>query len=327
MPLLSWVNLALYFLAFLFSYFIIKSDRFSRDIFVPVGLMFLFYTLFLPYVLMGEGYLISNNTLGWNYYKYLNLVNNFLFAFSIVYYAAKHALNPQRPWLLLTASALFVGVVFWHFFGQMLFQKGAIFSTHEYYKKAVTYFLLPPVAIFAYGLLYPLFRPNHGQYYHSLMIVFSLLSVREVFSHFTHMKDLFLFNLDLIFLTVTLVFLNIVLAKRLKFISSTTGQIYSEILNNQMVIPNLKLVGRDRSQYNNYLGVINYLYMHKLIIIPTIFISLLVLNFVNVPLTISMNLIALAIVAFLSVLFLMISYNNKIKHGGFIISPKGKKVN
>ena len=325
LPLLSWVNLGLYFLAFLLSVFIIKFDKYNRDEFVPFAIMFLAYCLLLPYVLVGDQYLIHNNALGWYTYKYITLSNSFLFAFSIVYYAAKHAINPSKPWILLSATGIFVSITFMYFFGPMILDSGAIFTNQEYYKKAVTFFLLPPTAIIAYGFLYPKFRPKHGQYYHSLMIIFALLSLREVFSHLSNLKNFFSFNVDQIFLATTLLFLNYLLAKRLRFNSSTTGQIYSEIINNQLNIPNLKLVGRDKNQFSNYMIIFNYLYSHKYIFIPTILGLLLVLNFVNVSMTVSLNLIAFAIVAFIGILLFIISYNSKIKNGGFIISPKQKK--
>jgi hypothetical protein len=325
LPMLSWVNISLYFLAFLLTIFIIKFDKYNRDEFVPFSIMFLGYCLLLPYVLIGDQYLIHNNALGWYIYKYITLANSFLFAFSIVYYAAKHAINPHKPWILLSTTALFISITFIFFFGSMILDSGAIFATQAYYKKAVTFFLLPPTAIIAYGFLYPKFRPKHGQYYHSLMIIFALLSLREVFSHFSSLKNLFLFNVDQVFLTTTLLFLNYLLAKKLRFNSSTTGQIYSDIVNNQLQIPNLRLVGRDKNQFSKYMVFINYLYSHKYIIIPSLLSLLLILNFINIPMTVSLNLIAFTIVAFIGIFLFMISYNSKIKNGGFMISSKAKK--
>ncbi|NOY59944.1 MAG: hypothetical protein GXO75_13590 [Calditrichaeota bacterium] len=224
MPLMSWINLSLYFLAFLITFFLVKEDQFNRDIYLPFCILFLINSSILLYIFIGDNYLIGNNEIGWSIYKHTKLILAFFFVYSIVYYSAKHSLRPQNPFLLITATIALVTAIFIFHFKDFLFDPSSFYDK-SLDRKLFLFHLFPPVAIVLYGLLSPLFKPKYGIYYHSIMVVLLFLSARQIFIDLVKLKNISIFGIDQIFLTIALLFLLYFLAQKLNFISTLTGQI------------------------------------------------------------------------------------------------------
>jgi hypothetical protein len=318
-PTMSWITLSLYFLAFLLTLFIAIADEFSRDAYIPLSLLFFLYSLFLPVMLIGEGYVFGSNMFGWQAYRYQYLAVAFFLAFSIMYYSVKHALRPSKPGLLAAATILFVAAVFLYHFWHFL-QPSSEFYTTLLFQKSITYYLLPVVAIFIYGLFNPFFKPIHGEYAHSIMSILALLSFRELVISISFIKGVFLFGADQVFLALALLALIFVLVKKLNFASSPAGKIYAQIAHQAIYIPNLKLEGRDRKEFLQFAAVVYFAYLRKNIIIPIFLIFVFLLKFINPPYIVRLNLLALVLVLFLVFLFLISAYSRKQNKDGFLIT-------
>jgi len=318
-PWLSWVNLSLYFLAFLLTLFVAVADEFNRDAFIPFCLLFFLYSLFLPLMLIGKSYVFGSNSLGWLAYRYQYLAVAFFFAYSIVYYSAKHALRPAKPWILTAATFIFVAATFIFLFKPFLHPKSAFYNPHLF-QKSFLFHLLPVIAIFLYGLLNPFFKPKHGEYAHSIMSFLALLSLREVAINMSLLKGDFLFGYDQVFLALALIALNIVLIKKLVFANSDAGKVYAQIMHHAIHIPNLKLESRDRKEFVQFAAVIYYVYLRKNIIIPIFLICVFILKFLEPPFIVRLNLLALVLVLLFVLLFLISAYNRKQNSNGFVIT-------
>jgi len=320
-PFLSWVNMSLYFLAFLMVIYNVKVDEFNWDVFVPFSVLFLLYSVIpIPIIFTGRGFLFGNDLVSWLVYRYYYLVVSFFFVFSIVYYAAKSALQPKKPWILLAATFLFVAAVFLYHFYPLLFNPYIENYNNILYHNKFTYYLLPIIAIFSYVLLNPFFKPKHGEYTHSILSVLTLLSLRELARTITELKNVFVFGTDIIFLVLPLILLNIFLFKRLVFLYSPSGKFYSMILHDAIDVPGLKLEGRDKREFTLFAAIVHYLYSRRHLFIPLVFIFLIFLRIINPPYIVSINLFILAVVVFLTLLFLVTTYNRKQNRDGFIVT-------
>jgi len=89
-------------------------------------------------------------------------------------------------------------------------------------------------------------------------------------------------------------------------------------------IPNLKLETRDHKEFEHIATLINYFYIKKLMIIPFFIAIVYLIIYLRPPAIVSLNLISLAAVIFLVLIFFTTTYNRKLRSGGFYISPKTK---
>jgi len=267
LPLSSWLNISIYFLAFLFTVHIVFINKFSRHILVPFTVLFFLNVLSLALIFTGDNYLWGNTTQSFLIFKYTLLLCMFLFAYCVVNYAAHIALFPDKPWILTIATFLFVaGVFIYHYHTFLPIRVVSIINDQNFYVKSFTFNLLPVVALFCYGLLNPFFKPRYGEHSHSIMTVLALLSLREVASAISGMKNVYLFGIDQVFLTLALLILTFLLFKKMNFDYSTTGQIYTQILHNELSIGNLKIERRDNRDFRIFTAFIYYLYCFDSII-------------------------------------------------------------
>jgi len=247
----------------------------------------------------------------------------FLFVFSIVNYAAHVALSPGKPWILTIATFIFVaGVFIYHYYS--FFPKNVvnIVNDQTFFIKCFTFNLLPVVALFSYGLLNPFLKPRYGEYSHSIMTVLALLSLREVASAISGMKNVYLFGIDQIFLTIALLIWIFLLFKKMNFDYSTTGQIYTQILHNKLSIGNLKIERRDNRDFRIFAAFIYYLYLRKIIIFPILLVLAFIIKYLNPPFIVSINIITFAVVSLLVAAYFIWMYNRKLKTKDFYIWQK-----
>ncbi|HPG42018.1 MAG TPA: hypothetical protein PLP19_21910 [bacterium] len=323
MPISSWFNISLYFLALLFTLHIIYINKFSRHIYTPFAIHFFNNVISLALIFSGDKFLWGNSSQSFLFYKYGLLLSMFLFAFCVVNYAAHVALSPGKPWILTTATLIFVaGVFIYHYYS--FFPKNVVYIVNDknFFIKSFTFNLLPVVTIFCYGLLNPFLKPRYGEYSHSIMTVLALLSLREVASAISGMKNVYLFGIDQIFLTIALIIWIFLLFKKMNFDYSTTGQIYTQILHNKLSIGNLKIERRDNRDFRIFAAFIYYLYLRKIIIFPILLVIAFIIKYLNPPFIVSINILTFAVVSLLVAAYFIWMYNRKLKNKDFYIWQK-----
>ncbi len=319
MPISSWINLGLYALSFILTFSILIKDKYSLFTFLPFSLFFLGCLLLLPAMFIGDDLIFGSNLVSILYYKYIFLFCIFMFAFAVLNYASQVALTPKRQWILFLASFAFtLGVFVFHFHDIFSPEVTNIFNK-KFFQGSLTYHLLPVVALFSYGILNPYLKPRYGEYSHSIMTVLALLSIRELGTAISELKHVFLFGIDQIFLTLALILLNFFLFKKYNFLSSTTGAIYSQIVNNDLDIGNLRLESRDRKGFKIFAAFVFYFYQRKNIILPFLLFLVVGFKYLNPPIIVSLNILAFAIVTFFVFFYFIVIYNKKNKNQDFYI--------
>ena len=325
MYLSSWVNLGLYALAFIITLFVLVKDRYSLYTFTPFLVLFAICYLAIIPIFFGDNFLFGNNAISMLLYKYIFLSGIFTFNFAILNYASQLALHPKRPWILLIASFAFNAGVFWYHFHDLLpFSVANIFNT-ELYLKSLTYFLLPVVALFSYGLLNPYFKSRYGEYSHSIMTILALMSIRELASAISELKHVLLFGLDQIFLTIALILLNFFLFKKVNFVYSTTGAIYNQILHHDLDIGNMSLETRDKRGFRIFASFVYYFNQRKNIILPALLVLAVIFRYTDPPVIVSLNILTFALVTFFVVFYFIVIYNRKTVNNEFILRNRSTK--
>ena len=321
MPYISWINLSLYFLAFVSTIYIAKAEKFNRDTLIPLAFLFFLYavpSVFL--ILIGKDFSFGSDTLSWLAFRYYYLIILFFFAYSILYYAAKNALQPGKPVLLNAATFIFVAAVFLVHFHVLIFNPTVPHYNELLIAKKFTYYILPLFSVFLYGVLNPFLKPKHGEYTHAIMAILAFLSLREFAITLSEMKNVFFFGTDQYFLALTLIILNFFLYKKINFVYSTAGQIYTKILYNDLQIPNLKLESREKGRLSKFALFVYFIYLKRAMFIPLSFIILFFIKYLEPPLIVSLNLIFIGLMLFIIILFMVYTFNRKQKKDGYIIS-------
>ena len=327
LPLVSWLNISLYFFAFLLTMYIARADEFNRDTLIPLAVLFFLYSVpSSALVFMGEKASFGSDRLSWIVYRSLYLFIQFAFSYSIVYFAAKSGFQPKRPFVLQAAVFAFVTAVWYFHFHTLILDPFHPSYNEILINRKITYFLLPAFSMFVYAVLTPIIKPKHGEYSHALMAILTFLCMREFAISISEMKKIFLFGLDQYFLTMALVALNIFLIKKMIYAYSFSGQIYAQLLHNKLVVPNLRLETRDKKEFTLFTLFLTYINRKRNLLIPLFCIAFFILRYIELPFIVSLNLIFMFLMAFLVIVFMIYTFGQKEKKNGFIITGSRQQV-
>jgi hypothetical protein len=327
LPLISWLNISLYYFAFLLALYIARADEFNRE--ALMALAFLFFLYSVPssaLVFIGDTASLGSTKLSWIIYRYLYIFIQLVFSYSIVYFAAKNGFQPKRPLVLEGAVFVFVTVVWYFHFHTLILDPFHPSYNEILIHRKITYFLLPVFSMFVYAVLTPVIKPKHGEYSHALMAILTFLCMREFAISISEMKKIFLFGLDQYFLTMALVTLNIFLIKKMIYVYSFSGQIYAQLLHNKLVIPNLRLETRDKKEFTLFRLFLTYVNRKRNLLIPLFCIAFFALRYIDLPFIVSLNLIFMFLMAFLVIVFMIYTFGQKEKKDGFIITGSRQQV-
>ena len=248
LPILPWINVALYFLLFLLMVAIIKRDRYNRDIFIFLSIPFFLYSISIIKIIVGPSFLINNGYVSYLLDFLFSFCGTITFEFAIIYIVIKYLLPEKKAWIryLITAS-VFLPVTFLNFAPYIL-NHMHIFSFGDdglYYADMAARLLRNHGLTFAYMVVYAgfLYRTDRilGIYINLLMAsLFVFLSLEMVqFTFFDRQLHLEIFSG--IILTLNLIVMAGILAKKYLFTCSEYGRFYETLIENKFRMGKVKI--------------------------------------------------------------------------------------
>jgi len=232
----GWINEALYFLLFLLATFIFSREVHNRDIFINMSIFLFMHSFSFLNIFIGDKYLFGSNYTGYYFFLYKKMILCFLFNFAVIYIVFKYLFLGEKRWFLYTFTfAVLVPVSGIHLYPyiknpSIIFSVGQKFSIDLYRRLLLTQ-SLSFFFILLYGYL--LYKKDRiiGEYINPLMAFLFIFLVTDMVNKFSKVYQFQIYSISQYVLTINLVFLSIVLFKKLFFLSSEYGQFYEALIN------------------------------------------------------------------------------------------------
>lgn len=315
----SWFNGALYFFLFILTLGIIIKEQHNRDIFVNLSIFFFVVSFSFLNIFIGDDFLFGNNTIGYYMHIYKNIFYNFAFQFFIIYTVIKYTYSKLHTAFKYIISLTILGCVYCFNFLPYFLDSTHIKALKDRLYIDLNQHLLNTsifslLFILIYGYL--LYRKDRliGTYINSLIACFFIFLVSNIMSQLSEVYQFGIYKAGQYILTLNLCFLCFVLVKKLYFLSSEYGQFYESLINQRILLGNIK-IKRHRSEVNAKLFrfLKYYIYHRRNYILGLTFISILILFYYNFPTYFTLNLVALVFCFTLLFIFINILYKRRAR--------------
>ena len=285
----SWVNDALYFLAFLFALSIAVQDPNHKDVFFNLtAFLFSQAMTIIPIFIIDNFFPCSNNSIVY-YFISFSIVSQFCMHFFIVFIVIKYLRIFQLRRFVYLSSFLILIPLYWIVFkdiltdiSPLLANTGSIY--HLFYNNFLTTNGFAFIFILFYGI--HLYRNDHtiGRYIHPLMAFFFLFIISKLLTYLSFIYDFYIIQLDQKLLTVNLIFLIFILLKRTCFLCTDYGQFYERMLHDRDLIRQMKIEHAGWAYKKLILDMINYYLMsRKHYVCFFLFLLLLISDLLKLP--------------------------------------------
>lgn len=264
----SWINEIIYFFLFLLTVSIFVRDKHNKDIFGNLGILLLAYSFSFINIFIGETYVFGNNYTLYYFFAYKKIILCFLLNFTIIYIALKYLFLKKKKWTIYLLSLLILTPIYFvHFYAyirnpQFIFTLGQNFFMDINRRVFMTYGLsLFSILLYGY-ILYKRDKPI-GTYINSLMAFFFVFLISEMIDSLSQVYGYQIFSLGQWVLTLNLVFLCIILFKKLFFLCSEYGQFYEDILQSKGKLGKVRIMRHQNKGNAIFLHFLTYYLYHR----------------------------------------------------------------
>ncbi len=325
-PWLSWVNVSLYFLVFLLSFFIWQQEKYNRDIFFLFTLSYLAVASSFLLIFVGKGAIIGNQRLA--IVAYIEAVSTmaFLLTLALVFLSLKYSLPRLKTPQLLAISIGLVAAIFLLLFGSDLKPTHIFYaSLPRYYRHLFDFNLVTLAAVFLYFVNLVRSDRTMGEYITSLVVVYLFRSILDGVSLAGAVFGFRLFEVDQYFLTLTMMMLAVVLFRKLCFCLSPFGQYYEDMLHGYGGLKRIRVTRRGDALSFSLLEFLRD-YLRRRVHVVGIATLLLVGAVQSLPLSlfVRLNLIAVLMLTVSLYIFFYLLYRKRAR-SGFVL-PHSRRV-
>jgi hypothetical protein len=307
----QWVNVCIYFFLFLITVSLSIRDSYNRDIFINLSLVFLFHGLSFVTSFFGNGYLIGNDYTMYYAFTARKLLLSLLVNFAVIYIGLKYFFTDKKPvWLYLITLMLVVPVFILSYL-PYLRDPGLIFSLQDAFLPDITRRVFR-LELFGFGFIilygYRLYRTDKmlGTYMNGLMATFFIFFSTDILGLLSKIYGFQIPSISNYVLTTNLLFMSIILFKKLLFQCTEFGLFYEHLIHKNIPMGKVR-IKRYKSTTNSLLIRVIKLYLSQRrgYIFMLVFITALGLTYFRFPAFFTMNIIAF--IALLVFLFLFIT--------------------
>ena len=307
----QWVNVGVYFFLFLLSVSLANRDEYNRDIFINLSFVFMLHGLSFVTSFFGNGYLIGNDYTMWYVFAARKLLLSFVVNFAIVYIALKYFLADKRSWVLYLLSLSLLVPVFILTYFPYLRDPVLIFRLQEAFLPDITRRIFR-LELFGFGFIvlygYRLYRTDKmlGTYVNGLMATFFIFFSTDLVGLLSKIYGLQIASISDYVLTTNLLFMSVILFKKLLFQCTDFGLFYENLIHKNIPVGKVR-IQRYKSATNSLLirMIKLYLSQRRGYIFMLIFITALGFTYFRFPAFFTMNVVVF--IAVLIILFLFIS--------------------
>jgi len=315
----SWINEAIYFFLFVLAVAITRKERNNRDIYINLSLFLLAYSFSFLNIFIGDDYLLGNNRALLNFYVYKRIILCFFANLAIFYIVIKYLFRNQKVWFLYSITLfLLVTLMFVHFYSYFINPeyvyslKGQLYSDLNRRLFFLLCFSLFLILLYAYFL----YKTDNilGSQINLLMTFFFIFVIFDMSDSLSEMYNFHVYSIALYVCSFNLIFLCIILLKKLLFVSSDFGQFYEALITNRINMGKLK-IQRYRSQMNALLirFLRSYLSKRYIYILSLIFIVAITVIHFQFPTFFTINLIVLSLSIIVLFYFIFALYKRRGK--------------
>lgn len=249
-----WFNEAAYFFLFLLSLGLAMKDRHNRDIFINLSVFFLFHALSFLNIFLGNDYILGNGFTQWYFYFYKKMALCFVFNMAIIYIVLKYLFPGKRIWIYYCLTLVILLPLFFMNFGPYI--KDINYGLRidnvdaDLFKRILYTNSLSFVLIIAYGVV--LYKTDRilGSSMDWLMGAFFIFMATRLVDNYSlayHFQD---FNISGYILMANLIFVSIILFRKLLFHFTDFGLFYEELIH--------KKLKTGKIQFQRYKGASNF---------------------------------------------------------------------
>lgn len=324
----AWINESIYFLLLLLAVSILIKDVNNRDIFINLSLYLLVHSLSFLNIFIGEKYIFGNSYTQYYIFHYKNMSFCFIFNFFIIYTVIKYMLTNQKTQVLyILTFAILLPIFITNFFPYLKFPKFIFTLGDKYlndlYQRTFLTNGLSFIFVCLYGYL--LYKKDKilGEYINLLMASLFVFLVTNMIDNLSVIYKFKVFSISQYMLTINLIFLTIILLKKLCFLCSDYGKFYENLIRRKTSMGKIQ-VKRHRSKMNALLlrTLKLYLYQRRNYILLLILLTSIAFSYFEFPKFITINLIAY-ICCFLILFWFIDALYKRRERQEYIIPLKG----
>jgi len=262
-----WINEAIYFLLFLLAVSIFLKEKHNKDIFFNLSLFLLVYSFSFLNIFIGNSYLFGSNNTSYYFFHYKKMVFCLLLNMVVIYIVLKYLFVTQKTRVLYAITITIFLPIFIYCFYPYLKNPDFIINMRqkyyiELYKTMFFANVLPFLFILLYGYL--LYKKDIviGEYINLLMSFFFVFIIINMIDNLSRIYQLQIYSIGMYVLTTNLIFLCVILFKKLLFLCSDYGQFYEALIKNKINIGKIR-VQRRHNRLNVILIRILKIYLYQ----------------------------------------------------------------
>jgi hypothetical protein len=256
-PFLTWLNIALYFFLFLMAVSISFKEKHNKAIFINLSIYLFAYWFGNINLFMGVESTFGTENLLYYFFHFKNSAHSIFMNLFIVFVVLKYLFREQKTWVLYMVSIVLILSSYILNFHPYLVKPGLFWDLEllyypDLFRRMFLNNLLGLAFMIFYG--YRLYKKDAilGEYINLLMACFFISLITNMTNYLSFSYDIEIFNLKMYLLSGKLVFMSVILFKKLCFINSEFGQFYESLVSKKIKIDKIQ-IKRYRSESNAFL--------------------------------------------------------------------------
>lgn len=317
--ILFWMNSSVYFFLSLLSLFIAIRDRYTKDVFINLTIMFFLYSISIAFKLFSAKGATATGAVTNNLPLYGNIMLKFVMMYSIFYLVLKYIFKNKEKWSLYFITLVLTTATISLCFSKYVLESSLfIQNTDPINIGALISNAIAIISIILYaGTLYRFDRPN-GHYIHVLLIgffmhqVFGLVDI--IFKIYGNMVDV----VNESILLMNLLFLILVLSKKLRYTYSPFGEFYEGLIFSKHKVLNLKIKRKGHKNIQYFIEMCDNLYRNRSLYTSIVFISCILLLVAPLSVFFKINIFVFSLCVLIILTFSIFLFQKRIRNHNVI---------
>lgn len=318
-PTFTWVNSSFYFLLFLQCWYLFRRELQNKFIYLNLCFFALFHSLSFIYLLMGDHEFIGNDYLAYYFYEYLNIIEDFSFAFCIIFIAVKYFLKDSKTIsIYLLSLSIILPIFLWHYY-PFLLDKQYILNIEDivFDKTILSFTFLPLFFLLLYGIILYKYDRSLGEHINTIMVCFFVMTIMDITNLVGNVYQITKFTFTQYILLVTLSFFLITMFRLLNHAYSAFGKFYDSLMveGKNLGVP----IKRKKSATAPLLDFVKaYFHQRRNTIGFSALLSIFLINYSPVPIFVKLNLAAICFGLLVLFFYLSALYQKRLKKGDLL---------
>lgn len=293
----TWIMYACNFWIFLSAMAIALQDDHNRSIFINLSLLFLIDTSSLMNIFIGTQYLIGTDRMAYLFYQYHIIVSCIAYNFIILFVVVKLIVGKRIKVLYLITGLITLLITVFLFGSYFTSPTHAFSSTQmlvsDLYLRTFRFNILALLCSLTYGFILLFKNKNSGEYVNLIVIYFFITSILDLVHDLSMIYRFRLYGIHLFLLAASVVFISVVLFKKLVYTYSDFGRFYENLLY-QEEYGKVRIIPRYQKTYRLLFAVLKmYIIQRRQYLLVLVLLIIGGISYFECPVFFTFNLIAL----------------------------------